>query len=165
MLTYFYGYKDNSFIGVLSYIFFFSAWITIAISLFGKFYSFNKSKYSLNRKLWLNQTLINGGIIVFAVCGIFLSIIFTGKLTDKRIENILYTETTHETIAEVKNLESRYTRGGWKIWAIFEYKNLENKTYQKGIFNYNSKFKKGDKYYIFYSEKYPEIIELEDKLE
>ena len=121
--------------------------------------------FKFNKNLWINKTLKNSGIIIFAVIGVFTSITITGNITEKRNEKILFTEPNNETIAEVVNLESRYTRGGWKIWAIFRYKTPANETYQKGIFNYNNKFKKGDKYYILYSVKYPEIIELEDKVE
>lgn len=164
-LTYFLGYKDNNFLGIISYFAFFFGWIVVVMSLFGKHYSFDKPKFSLNNKLWITKTLKNAGIIFFAVIGVFTSIIITGKITDNRIQKILYTESNDETVAKVINLESRYTRGGWKIWAIFQYKTIENKTFTKGVFNYGNKYKLGDKYYILYSKKYPEIIEIEDKIE
>jgi hypothetical protein len=164
-ITYFFGYKENIFLGIVSYFAFFFGWIIIVMSLFGKHYSFNKPKFKSNKKLWFFKSLKNVGIIIFAVIGIFTSIAITGNITDKRIQNILYTEPNYETIAEIINLEKRHTRGGWKIWAIFQYKTLENKTYTKGIFNYGNMFRKGDKYYIIYSKKYPEIIEIKDKFE
>jgi len=164
-LTYFLGFKDNDLIGIISYFAFFLGWIIIVMSFFGKHYSFDKPKFTENKNLWITKTLKNLGIIVIAIIGLFSSIIVTGKITDQRIQKILYTEPNDECIAEVINLESRYSRGGWKIWAIFQYKTLENKTVKKGIFNYGNKYKKGDKYYILYSKKYPEIMEIEDKFE
>lgn len=165
LLTFFLGFKDNDLFGIFSYFAFFFGWIILTFSIFGKYYSFDKPRFKFNKTLWINKTLKNSGIIIFAVIGVFISIIITGNITEKRNEKILFTEPNNETIAEVINLESRYTRGGWKIWAIFRYKTPANETYQKGIFNYNNKFKKGEKYYILYSVKYPEIIELEDKVE
>ena len=165
LISFFLGYKDNNLLGIISYFAFFFGWIAIVFSILGKYYSFNKPKFNSNKILWLKKTFKNTGIISLGVIGIFCSIIVTGNITEKRIQKILYTEPNEETIAEVISLESRYTRGGWKIWAIFKYKTSKNETYQKGIFNYGNKYKKGDKYYILYSIKYPEIIELEDKIE
>ena len=164
-ITYFFGYKENIFFGIISYFALFLGWIIIVMTLFGKLYSFNKPKFKLNKKIWFFKSLKNVGIVIFAVIGIFTSIVITGNITDKRIQNILHTETNYKTIAEIINLEKRHTRGGWKIWAIFQYKTLENKTYTKGIFNYGNIFKKGDKYNIIYVKKYPEIIKIEDKVE
>lgn len=114
--------------------------------------------------LWIKKTIKNTTIIGFAIIGIFFSMIVTGNLTYKRVQNILDNEPTEKSIAEVINLESRHTRGGWKIWAIFQYRTRDS-IYKKGIYNYNDKFKKGDKYYIIYSVKYPEIAEIKNKIE
>ena len=165
LLTFFLGYKESSFLGIISYLAFFFGWLVLVFSIFGKHYSFSKPKFNANKSLWFQQTFKNLGIISLCVIGIFTSIFITGNITEKRIQKILYTYPTEETIAEVIYLESRYTRGGWKVWAIFSYKTSKNETYQKGVFNYKNKYKKGDKYYILYSIKYPEIIELEDKLD
>ena len=164
-LNYFLGYKNSDLLGVISYFTFFFGWIALIFSILGKYYSFSKSKFKANKSLWLKQTSLNTGIIFLAVIGLFTSIIITGNITEKRIQKILYTEPNDETIAKVVNIESRYSRGGWKSWAIFSYKTAKNETYQKAIFNYDNRYKKGDKYYILYSIKYPEIIELEDKIE
>lgn len=164
-VTYFLGYKDSDLLGMISYLTFFFGWLIVIFSIFGKFYTFNKSKFFSNKFLWLKQTIKNTGIITLSIVGIIVSIIVTGHITEKRIQKILYTQPNDETIAEVIDLESRYTRGGWKIWAIFRYKTSANEIYQKEIFNDGNQFQKGDQYKILYSIKYPEIIELESKVE
>lgn len=161
LVVFVWGYKDNNFLEIISYLAFFCGWLIITFSLFGKHYSFNKPNFSSNKILWIKKTIKNTSIIGLAVLGMFCSMIVTGNLTYKRIQNIMDNDSTEKTIAEVINLESRYTRGGWKTWAIFQYKTIDNKIYKKGIFNYKNHFKKGDKYKIIYSVKYPEIIELE----
>ncbi|WP_131725574.1 MULTISPECIES: hypothetical protein [unclassified Chryseobacterium] len=164
LIVFFFGYKDNIFLGIISYFAFFCGWLIITFSLFGKYYNFKKPNFSANKMLWITQTIKNTTIIGFAIIGMFFSIIVTGNLTDKRIQNILNNEPTGKSIAEVINLESRHTRGGWKIWAIFQYRTQDG-IFKKGIYNYNSRFKKGDKYDIIYSVKYPEISEIKSKVE
>lgn len=95
--------------------------------------------------------------------GISWTIVVTGNFANKRYEKILY-ENSQETIAKVIKLESRHTRAGWKEWAIFEY-NVKGKVYLKGFYNNKNKYKLRDKYFILYSQEYPEIIELEDRIE
>lgn len=163
-VIFFFGYKDNGFLEIISYLFFFCSWLIITFSLLGKYYSFKKPNFSSNKMLWIKKTIKNTAIIGFAVIGMFCSMIITGNLTDRRIQNILNNEPIEKSIAEVINLESRYTRGGWKVWAIFQYK-TRNGIYKKGIYNYNDNFKKGDKYDIIYSVKYPEITEIKNKVE
>ncbi|MBD3903514.1 hypothetical protein NAL32_00430 [Chryseobacterium sp. Ch-15] len=163
-VIFFFGYKDNSFLEIISYLAFFCGWLIITFSLLGKYYSFGKPKFIANKILWIKKTMKNTLIICFAIIGMFSSMFITGNLTDQRIQNILGNEPTEKTIAEVINLESRYTRGGWKIWAIFQYK-TRNGIYKKGIYNYSGNFKKGDKYSIIYSVKYPEIAEIKNKVE
>ncbi|WP_262151353.1 hypothetical protein [Chryseobacterium foetidum] len=164
LIVFFFGYKDNNFLGIISYLTFFCGWLIITFSLLGKYYSFDKPKFTKNKILWLKKTIKNIAIISFAVIGLFCSIIVTGNLTDKKIQNILNNEPTGKSVAEVINLESRHTRGGWKIWAIFQYRTQDG-IFKKGIYNYNSRFKKGDKYDIIYSVKYPEISEIKSKVE
>lgn len=161
-LIFFLGYKDNGFFEILSYLSFFCGWLIITFSILGQHYSFQKPKFTTNKITWLKKTLKNTSIIGFAVVVMCSSMIITGNLTDKRIQNILNNESVGKTIAEVIELESRSTRGGWKTWAIFQYKTGDG-IYKKGIYNYNNTFKKGDKYDITYSVKYPEIIEIKSK--
>lgn len=165
LIIFFFGFKDNNFLEIISYLTFFSGWMIITFTIFGKYYTDQKPKFTSHKLIWIRKTFKNIAIISFAVIGLFASVIISGKLADNRIQNILHNEPTDKTIAEVINLESRHTRGGWKIWAIFKYKTSENKTYEKGIFNYKNYFKKGNQYKIIYSIKHPEIIQIESKFE
>lgn len=131
IVIFFFGYKDNNFLEILSYLSFFSGWMIITFSIFGKYYSDQKPKFTTHKLMWIKKTFKNTGIICFAIIGMFSSIIITGILTDRKIQNILLNEPNDKTIAEVINLESRNTRGGGKIWAIFRYRASDNKTYEK----------------------------------
>lgn len=54
-IIFFLGFRDNSFLEIISYFTFFCGWSLITFSLFGKHYSFKKPNFSSNKMLWIKK--------------------------------------------------------------------------------------------------------------
>lgn len=165
ILFYLEDYRNNQVISVITGLMIFGGWMVLFIKATkGTSIGAKKIAFSEDRSGWFKQRGSNlfYYLILLAVIGfnVFVAI----GLSQNRKLRILRDEPTNTATAVIEGIDVRHSRSSTYYYAIFAYTANGKFTTHYWSERHESDFIVGDKYTIRYSVKYPEMIEIIEKI-